>query len=131
MSEVFLAGCADDEETFRTIRSVYETNGYLMDTHTAVAQNVYERYQDTLQGKTVILSTASAYKFSAAVLDALGADYADEFDAMAILSKKTGVCVPGGLADILTKEVVHHNVIEKNDMRAFVENYIKGGISHE
>ena len=131
IKETFDAGYADDAETFRTIRAVYENDGYLMDTHTAVAQNVYEQYSDRLQGKTVILSTASAYKFSAAVLDALGASYTDEFDAMRVLEEKTGASVPGGLADILTKEIMHHNVIEKNNMRSFVENYIKGGISHE
>ncbi len=131
IKETFAAGYADDAETFRTIRSVYDAHGYLMDTHTAVAQYVYEQYQSQLQGKTVILSTASAYKFSAAVLDALGENYADEFDAMAILEKKTGVAVPRGLADILTRKILHHNVIEKNNMQSFVENYIKGGRSYE
>ena len=50
---------------------------------------------------------------------------------MRVLEEKTGASVPGGLADILTKEIMHHNLIEKNNMRSFVENYIKGGISHE
>lgn len=128
IKEIFAAGYTDDEETLRTIHSVYHNHGYLMDTHTAVAQNVYEQFRPQLQGKTVILSTASAYKFSAAVLDALRIAYTDEFDAMAVLEKTTSVNVPGGLANILNKPVLHHTVIEKKDMNHFVETYIKGGI---
>jgi threonine synthase len=98
-----------------------------MDTHTAVAWNVYEAFKNDLYGKTVVLSTASAYKFSSSVLDALGVSYENEFDAIEKLKAKTGVPVPGGLADILSKEIVHKNVIEKSDMLSFVENTIKDG----
>ena len=131
IKEVFGAGFADDAATYKTLRAVYEKEGYLMDTHTAVAWNVYEQCKNELEGKTVILSTASAYKFSSSVLDALGVSYENEFDAIEKLKAKTGVAVPGGLADILEKEIVHKNVIEKGDMLAFVENIIKGGVENE
>lgn len=124
---VFGAGFTDDTETLKTIASVYETEGYLMDTHTAVAWNVYQQWQDKLKGKTVVLSTASAYKFSSSVLDAMGISYENEFDAIEKLKIKTGVPIPGGLADILEKEIVHKNVIEKQEMLSFVEKHIKGG----
>ncbi|MBQ8497006.1 MAG: threonine synthase [Clostridia bacterium] len=125
--KVFGAGFADDTETLRTIRAVYETERYLMDTHTAVAWNVYEQWKPMLTGKTVVLSTASAYKFSSSVLDAMGILYENEFDAIKKLKAKTGVTIPGGLADILEKEIVHQNVIEKNEMLTFVEDHIRGG----
>lgn len=127
IKEIFDAGFADDAATYETIRAVYEKDGYLMDTHTAVAWNVYEAFKNDLFGKTVVLSTASAYKFSSSVLDALGVSYENEFDAIEKLKAKTGVPVPGGLADILSKEIVHKNVIEKSDMLSFVENTIKDG----
>ena len=129
IKETFGAGFADDATTYETIRAVYEKEGYLMDTHTAVAWNVYEKCKNGLDGKTVVLSTASAYKFSSSVLDAVGVSYENEFDAIEKLKTKTGVSVPGGLADILEKEIVHRNVIEKDEMLSFVENTVKGGVA--
>lgn len=127
--EVFDAGFADDKDTFKTIREVYEKEGYLMDTHTAVAWNVYKQRENEMENgtKTVVLSTASAYKFSSSVLDAMGIPYENEFDAIERLKDKTGVPVPGGLADILEKEIIHKNVIEKTEMKDFVAHYIKNG----
>lgn len=70
IQEDFLAGCADDGQTKAAIQRVYNQYGYLMDTHTAVAWDVAD--QVPLSNKTVILSTASPYKFCASVLEALG-----------------------------------------------------------
>ena len=65
LSERFWAGCADDTDTFRAIARVWHELGYLLDTHTAVAWSVYERFrqQDDNGKKTVVLATASPYKF--------------------------------------------------------------------
>ena len=84
IKEEFAAGFCDDGQTKATIHSVYETYSYTCDTHTAVAVKVYKDYKETSGDttKTVIASTASPYKFSAAVLEALEgkASDIDEYD---------------------------------------------------
>ena len=70
----------------------------------------------------VVLSTASAYKFPAAVLGALGAvPAADEFDQMEQLSACTGTRIPKNLADLRTKEEKHKGCIPKDAMLSFVK----------
>ena len=120
--ESFDAGYANDEETLKTIRDVYEKYNYLMDTHTAVAWSVYEKWggEEKKKYKTVVLSTASAYKFSSSVMNALGKTYGDEFDAMEKLNSYTGVSVPLALDGIKDKKAVHCNTVEKDKMLDFV-----------
>ena len=127
MREVFDAGCTDDEGTYKTIKDVYEKHGYLIDTHTAVAWNVYEKWsKENGNGcKCVILSTASAYKFSSGVLHSLGLECPNEFDAIEILSKRTGIRPPKVIADIRSKKIVHSNTIKKESMMTLVESVIK------
>ncbi len=74
MDELFAAGYCTDAETKAVIARVFAEHGYLMDTHTAVAYGVLEKYRaETGDGTpTVVVSTASPYKFCAAVLEALG-----------------------------------------------------------
>ena len=122
----FEAGTADDKITLETIKNVYKNEGYLMDTHTAVAWDVYEKWakQSGNKDKTVVLSTASAYKFSASVLDAIGEDYDDEFDALSKLEALSKVKVPSALDGIKDKIAVHSNVLNKEDMLSFVSEMI-------
>ena len=125
--DVFDADCANDAETYKTIKDVYEKHGYLIDTHTAVAWNVYEKWsKENSNGcKCVILSTASAYKFSSGVLHSLGLECPNEFDAIEILSKRTGIRPPRVIADIRNKKIVHSNTIKKESMMTLVESVIK------
>ena len=122
--EVFDAGYTDDKATFETIKKVYDEYGYLMDTHTAVAWSVYEKTLKNDENKTVVLSTASAYKFASSVMNALGASYDDDFDALDKLYALTGAEIPTALDGIREKEIVHKNTVQKNDMPAFVLNHI-------
>ncbi len=122
--QVFDAGYTDDEETLKTIKKIWETEHYLMDPHTAVAWNVYENTLKDDPNKTVILSTASAYKFASSVMNALGKSYDDEFDALEKLYAETGAPIPSALKNIREKAIVHDNTIEKTEMSAFVANYI-------
>ncbi len=124
LADEFWAGCCNDDETKETINSVYGKYSYTCDTHTAVAVKVYEDYKkatgDTT--KTVIASTASPYKFSAAVLEALeGAESdIDEYakvDRIAVLSK---LPVPAALADLKNKPLRFNDVIEKSDQKQYV-----------
>ena len=116
----FYGGFADDEETLRTIAEVYENDGYLMDTHTAVAYKVYQDYQAETGDNTpaLIASTASAYKFASNVASALGLPAAEDgFAAVRELEKKTGVPVPSGLRDLDRKTVRHDSVIDRDALK--------------
>ena len=123
LDDLFFAACCNDEGTKRAIGAVWQKYGYLMDTHTAVAYDVAQRYKAAYPGHApvVILSTASPYKFPAAVLEALGEDLgADEFAAMDRLEKSTGVPLPKNLQGLRERPVRHRDVIEPKDMLSYV-----------
>ena len=131
----FWPACCDDAVTQETIGAVWQEHGYLMDTHTAVAWNCAEQYDSARRdgycspaagrAPVVVLSTASPYKFPAAVLEALGADVpADEFAAMDRLHALTGVPVPQGLATLRQQPVRHRDVIGKDEILDYVLNHI-------
>lgn len=116
--ETFACGCANDAQVREEIRARYEADGYLCDTHTAVAFRV-ARQQAAGETPCVVLSTASPYKFPCDVLGALGADVPeDEFEAMRLLQEKTGVPAPASLAGLREKPVRFTQVVEKDGIRA-------------
>ena len=94
----FYGNYASEKETAEEIAEVYKKTGYIMDTHTAVASRVYRKYvaETGDQTKTVIASTASPYKFTRSVMDALGEDHKDldDFGLVDALSALSGVPVP-------------------------------------
>lgn len=121
----FYGGFATVDETNNTIGKMYRENGYLMDTHTAVAYKVYEDYRATTgdMTKTVIASTASAYKFADSVCESLGITVqSDGFKNVKALNEKTKVRIPLGLKDLENKKVRHEAVINKNELKSAVEN---------
>ena len=119
LHEQFGWGCCDDEGTKAAIGRVWREHGYLMDTHTAVAWSVAEGYES--DAPVVVLSTASPYKFPAAVLSAIGGDAdGDEFDIMDRLHAMTGVPVPKALAELRQKPVLHRDVISREEMQSYV-----------
>ena len=123
MDSLFYAACCDDEGTRRAIGQVWNKYGYLMDTHTAVAYDVAQRYKAECpdHAPVVILATASPYKFPAAVLDALGKDGdGDEFKAMDLLEAETGVPMPKNLKSLRSRPVRHRDVIGPEDMMQYV-----------
>ena len=117
---LFDAGCCDDEETKATIGATYK-NGYLLDTHTAVAVKVYRDYVAETGDKTptVIASTANPYKFSEAVLKAVcdkDLDGVDEFAQVDLLREITGEICPEQLATLKGKEPRFTSCCEKENM---------------
>ena len=126
IDSVFWGDCADDKDTLAEIRRRFNDNGYLMDPHTAVAGHVLRQYRikenDTTP--TVIVSTASPYKFSADVLMALdgnaGGEKPDPFTASEILEKKTGVPMPHQVRGLRELPVLHRDVCGKDGMGAAV-----------
>jgi len=124
----FYGGYADVEATNKTIGDMYRENGYLIDTHTAVAYKVYEDYCAATGDKTptVLASTASAYKFAESVAKSIGlADEPDGFSYIKAVAAETGVRVPRGLKDLDKKEIRHTGVIEIPQMMDVVEKSVK------
>jgi threonine synthase len=124
----FYAGCAFKEETEKTIKETFDKYGYLLDTHTAVAYKVLEDYKKQTGDKTVsfVLSTASPYKFSKSVYEALfGKTDGEEFKIMEELSLKTGVRIPENLKGLNKKSVLHTTVCEISEMQKFVMDIAK------
>ncbi len=121
--EDFYADWCSEEETMAAIKSTFEDKGYLLDTHTAVAAGVYDKYKrSTERTKTVIVSTASPYKFPADVLASLGLDTSGLgiFEMAQKLRDISGTQIPKQIEGLMTKEEIHTNVIEKSQMRQAV-----------
>ena len=119
----FSCGCCDDAAAAETIGRLWAEENYLCDPPTAVAWNVAEQFGKTCSdgAPVVVLSTASPYKFPAAVLSALGQKAGeDEFAVMEELHARTGVPVPKNLAALREKPVRHKDVIGREDMLAYV-----------
>ena len=130
--ELFYGGFCDDEATFSTIRELWAKEGYLSDTHTAVAVNVYRQYLKEAglpPVPTVIASTANPYKFSGSVLGALQADLLtqDDFQNVEALEQLTGVQAPQQLRQLREKPVRFTQVVEKDQAGAFVRQLVEQG----
>ena len=119
----FRAGCCDDAGAAAVIAKVWQEYGYLMDTHTAAGWMAAEEYvaQTGDNRPMVVLSTASPYKFPAAVLEATGGDLSgDEFDQMERLEAVTKVPAPKNLSTLKGKEERHTGVIDKDKMLEYI-----------
>ena len=122
----FYGNYATEAEDAATIKKLYEDTGYVIDTHTAVAATVYEKYKketgdDTV---TVIASTASPYKFTRSVMDAIDSKYDSmtDFELVDELSKISNVAVPQAIEDIRTAPVLHDTVCEVNEMSSIIKH---------
>ena len=120
-------GCCDDSSSGVTIGEVFSKYGYVCDPHTAVGWNVADQYMAQRKGDApvVVLSTASPYKFPAAVLRALGQQpVEDEFAVMEQLRDLTGMAIPENLANLQEMPVLHKDVINKEEMLDYVLQYV-------
>jgi threonine synthase len=99
-----------------------------MDTHTAVAYSVYNKYkQETGDNtKTIIVSTASPFKFGRSVCTSIGigVEGLDDFRVIDELSKAAGIRVPGAIKALESKEIIHKNQCNKNDMKKTVKKFL-------
>ena len=132
MNAVFAAGYADDQQCAQEIRARFEQDHYLMDTHTAVASHVLREYREKTGDTTptVIVSTASPYKFAADVLAAIqGNEYIRNLDAFTcseLLEHLTGVPVPAQVKELRSLEVRHKAQCEKDGMAEAVLSAFDG-----
>ena len=119
LRQQFAAGCCTEAETRETIGRIWRERGYLCDTHTAVAFHAAERFRR--EAPMVVLSTASPYKFPAAVLSALGEEpEGDAFRQMAGLEKLSGVSAPEGLRSLQGKSVRFRDEIGPEELTDYV-----------
>lgn len=125
----FYGNFATEKETADAIKALYQNTGYVIDTHTAVAACVYEKYvKDTKDStKTVIASTASPFKFTRSVMDAIDSKYDSmgDFELVDELSKIANVKVPNAIEEIRTAPVLHDTVVDVPDMPAAVKNVLR------
>ena len=125
----FWGGFATQEEDGAMIRKVFKETGYLMDTHTGVGAAVYQKYQKETgdQTKTVIASTASPYKFSRSVMEAIAGpqDEADEFALIDKMSRLSGTEIPQAVEEIRTAPIRHNRECSVEAMKAEVKDILK------
>ena len=126
----FSAGYATEAEVKEKIAATYKRTGYVMDTHTAVAASVYEKYKKESKDarKTVIASTASPYKFSRSVMTAIDANYEalEEFDLIDALEVISNVNIPNAVEEIRDAKILHTLECDADKMEETVKNILKG-----
>lgn len=125
----FVGGYATEAETAETIRKVYEKTGYVIDTHTAVAATVFYKYKEETQDDTVtvIASTASPYKFTRSVMQAIENKETNEDDFTLVdrLCEVSKVKVPNAIEEIRNAQVRHTMVCDKDKMQETVVGILK------
>lgn len=127
MRKILYGGFCDDDATKAEIKSVFNENGYTMDTHTAVGKNVYDKYRNETgdNTKTVILSTASPFKFSSTVVSAIKGENAvmgkDGFELLDMLSDISGLKIPKSLNELKNKKVKFGGTVDKTEIDGFVK----------
>lgn len=124
----FYGNYATEEETAETIRDLYDKTGYVIDTHTAVAACVYRNYVKNTgdQTKSVIASTASPFKFTRSVMDAIDTKYdvMTDFELVDELSRIANVAVPQAIEDIRSAQIRHQTECEVEEMPQVVERFL-------
>ncbi len=125
----FLGYYATEEDTAKIIAKIYEDTGYVLDTHTAVAACAYQTYREETKDptKTVIASTASPYKFTRSVMEAIDRNRygrMGDFELMDELSAISGTDIPGAIEEIRTAPVLHNTVCEVHEMKKTVLGFL-------
>ncbi len=124
----FYGNYATEAETADIIKNIYETTGYIIDTHTAVAAKVFKKYvKDTKDtNKCVIASTASPYKFTRSVMNAINPEYNSmgDFELVDELSKIGNVEIPNAIEEIRNANILHDTVCEVDEMEKTVKEFL-------
>lgn len=126
----FYGNYTSETETAAEIKNLYEKTGYIIDTHTAVATGVYHKYLKNTSDadtKTVIASTASPFKFTRSVMDAIDPKYDSmtDFELVDELSRIGNVSVPNAIEEIRTAPIRHNTVCEVDQMPAVVKGFLQ------
>ena len=123
----FKAGYLNEDEVLQTIKQCFNETGYLLDTHTAIGYGVLKQYQKDSGDdmKTILLSTASPYKFPESVYKAIYDEELDVYSAIEKLNERTAVPVPRALAGIKDRAVLHKEAIDKTEIISFIKSEIE------
>ncbi len=124
----FYGNYASEAETAEEIKRLYNACGYVLDTHTAVASSVYQKYvaETGDNAKTVIASTASPFKFTRSVMNAIDTKYdaMGDFELVDELSKLANVKVPMAIEEIRTAPVLHDKQCAVDKMKNTVKEFL-------
>ncbi len=127
-AEDFVPGFATEDECAEGIKKLYDKSGYVIDTHTGVANSVYDRYKKETGDNTpsVIVSTASPYKFARAVIRAIKPefDFENDFDFIDELRSVSDTCEPEAIRKIRNAEIIHKKTCEISEMESEVKNFL-------
>ena len=126
--DAFYGNYTTEAETAEVIRSLYENTGYVIDTHTAVAAGVYKKYTAETgdRTKTVIASTASPFKFTRSVMDAIDDKYDAKSD-FALADELSGIAnvkIPRAIEEIRSAQVLHNTVCAPEEMPQTVKSFL-------
>jgi threonine synthase len=125
----FYGGFTPQEESRRCIKEIFEESKYLIDPHTAVAYTVYKKYikETGDKTKTVIVATASSFKFTKSVMESIDSRYKkfDDFELIEKMSDLAQIPIPPGIRDIEKKPIWHKMVCEKEEMRAKITEILE------
>lgn len=125
----FYGGFAPQKESRRYIKEIFEKSKYLIDPHTAVAYTVYKKYVKETgdKTKTVIVATASPFKFTKSVMESIDSRYKkfNDFELIEKMSDLAQIPIPPGIRDIEKKSIRHKIVCEKEEMRAKIAEILE------
>ncbi|BDB01552.1 threonine synthase [Clostridium botulinum] len=126
--DILYGDFADEDDTLKAIEKVYENSDYLIDTHTAVAYDVYKKYKNKTgdNSATIIASTASPFKFPKSINEVLnmGHKNASDFELVNLFSDKLNLKLPKGLEGLEEKEICHKVTSKKDEMKKVIENFL-------
>lgn len=123
----FACGYATEEQTAKNIKAVFDKTGYVLDPHTSVASCVYYEKAEKSDVKTIIASTASPYKFTRSVMNAIDPERygkMTDFELVDELNRISGVPIPAAIEEIRTAPIVHKIVCDKSEMQDTVEKIL-------
>ncbi len=125
----FVGGYATEKEVSKGIKKLYDGSGYVLDTHTAVADVVCKKYKEQSEDSTkcVIASTASPYKFTDSVMEAIDEKYkeSDSFVLIDKLCEISNVEIPQAIKEIMDAEVLHTTNCASDEMESVVKKILK------
>lgn len=126
--DILYGDFSDEDDTLKAIEKVYESSDYLIDTHTAVAYDVYEKYKNKTGDNrvTIIASTASPFKFPKSINEVLniGHENASDFELVNLFSDKLNLKLPKGLEGLEEKEICHKVTCKKDEMKKVIKNFL-------
>lgn len=131
VQDIFYSDFCNENETKNYIRMMFENENYLCDPHTAVAVGVYDKYISVTNDKdtpTIIVSTASPYKFAESVLLSISngtRTYNNQFEVIQDLSTLSGTRIPVSIENLFAKNIVFKNICNKNSILNMILKYLE------